>query len=313
MKLLLLCLSALFFLALLFLLFSLVLFRYAHVRRSHYPADKREYGGNRSLPPSGEAYLKESRQWFDAQSPQRVTILSQDGLRLSADLLLSPQGLGIVPCFHGYHSSGRRDLSAHAKILHEAGYHVLIVHQRAHGESEGKYICFGTKERLDARDWCLWSENRFPDLPIFLLGLSMGASTVLMSTGTALPPSVRGIVADCGFSSPFEIIANTLRHKHKIHPYPVIYGMDLWSRILAGFHYRQQTCAEALRNSTLPVLMIHGEADRYVPAEMSHRTAKRFPEQIELWTIPSAPHSQSIYYDPKGYQSRLVSFLEQHR
>ena len=134
-----------------------------------------------------------------------------------------------------------------------------------------------------------------------------------MSANVGLPSSVRGIVADCGFSSPFEIIANTLHRKHKIYPYPAIYGMELWSRLLAGFGYRQFSCAACLKHSSLPVLMIHGEEDRYVPVTMSRQTAKAFPRQVELWTVPAAPPAQSVYYDHTGYRERLLSFLNTHK
>ncbi|MBQ9086808.1 MAG: alpha/beta hydrolase [Clostridia bacterium] len=302
------CLAILF---LIFLIFSLILFRRANRRRTHYPADRREHGGSFPLPSEGQVLLRDNRLWFDRQVFESIRILSSDGLRLAGQFLPSQSpARGIVLCFHGYHSSCRRDFTVHTRILHEAGYHVLLADQRSHGQSEGIYICFGAKERWDVGAWCRWAEERFPSLSIALLGLSMGASTVLMATGTPLPSSVQGVVADCGFSSPFEIIARTLRYKHKIYPYPAIYGMNIWSRILAGFDYWQVSCQQALQGNRLPILMIHGENDRFVPTEMSRRISRLFPDQICLWTVPEAPHSQSIYYDPDGYRSQLLSFLD---
>ena len=217
---------------------------------------------------------------------------------------------GVVILFHGYHSSCRRDLSLQAMLLHRAGYHLILADQRSHGESEGSYIGFGAKERLDVAPWCRLAQHRFGELPLVLFGLSMGASTVLMAASTDLPPTVRAIVADSGFSSPWEIIGNTLRHKHRIPPLPTIYFMNYWSRLLAGFDFREISCQSALKDSPLPVLLLHGEEDTYVPTHMSRALASAFPHKIRLVTFPHARHGQSVYYDAEGYGETVLTFLE---
>lgn len=308
------CAGILFAVFVFFFLLSYYCFSTANRRKKHYPSERRAHGGGSLAPEHGEAVFRDACLWFDAQPFEQVSIVSCDGLRLYGRLLpASGEAKGIVVGFHGYHSSAKRDLAVHAQMLSKAGYHLLLVTQRAHGESEGRYICFGAKERLDVAPWCRLALDRFGDLPIALLGLSMGASTVLLSADTALPPQVCAIVADCGFTAPFEIIKRTLRRKHKIYPYPVIYFMNAWSRHLAGFDYWGCSTVESLKNSSLPVLLIHGTADVYVPCEMSERLARAYPEKIRYLSVNGAPHAQAILFEPEEYQQQMLDFLQTAR
>ena len=296
----------------LFLIGGFFAFRNANHRRKRYPADRRGHGGRSPLPPTGQALLDESRVWFDFQTWETVSIRSEDALTLRGTVL-SAEGnaRGVVLLFHGYHSSCRRDASVQAKALHEAGYHLLLVSQRAHGDSEGHYICFGAKEKHDAALWCHFAEERFPALPLVLMGISMGGATVLFAAEEKLPDSVSAIVADCPFTSPFEIIKRTLWHKHKLPPIPLIYFMNAWSSCLAGFSYRSVSVDHTLRRNQRPVLLIHGTHDTYVPASMSDQIAKNHHEHLQYLQVEGAKHCQAVYTAPELYFKTLFSFLEQ--
>lgn len=295
-----------------FSLFGYFCFLHACKRKRRYPADRTEHGGGGAIPEAGLAILRESRAWFDGQSFETVSVLAADGFRLKG-LLLSAEGEGKGVCilFHGYHSSCRRDFSVQAMTLHRAGYHLILASQRSHGESEGKYIGFGALERRDVNVWCCLAGKRFGALSVALFGLSMGGATVLMSLNTGLPDSLRCVIADCPFTSPWEIIHNTLWHKHKIPPYPTIYFMNYWSRILAGYDFRECSAPKSLKENRLPVLLIHGEEDRYVPTEMSRRAAEG-NDRVTLMTVPHAKHAQSVYFDPHGYMQKVLAFLEEN-
>lgn len=297
----------------LFLIGGFFAFRNANHRRKRYPADRRAHGGHAPLPPKGKTLLDESRAWFDSEAWETVSIRSEDNLTLRGTLLPAEgDARGVVLLFHGYHSSCRRDASVQAKALHEAGYHLLLVSQRAHGESEGHYICFGAKEKHDAALWCHLAEGRFPTLPLILMGISMGGATVLFAAEEALPDSVCAIVADCPFTSPFEIIRRTLWHKHKLPPIPLIFFMNLWSKCLAGFSYRSISVDQTLRCNKRPILLIHGTHDTYVPAAMSDRIAQSHPEHLQYLRVEGAKHCQSVYTSPELYLETLLSFLEKH-
>ncbi len=297
---------------LLFFIFGHFLFIRACRRRKSYSSDRHEHGGGRGLSEDALAKLADAREWFDAQKFEDVSIPSHDGLCLRGKLLAAGEMRGVILFFHGYHSSARRDFSIQARVLHEAGYHLLLVSERSHGESSGKYLCFGVKERYDVQDWAKFAKRRFGDLPIALFGLSMGGASVLMASALKLPATVRAVISDCGFTSPWEIIARTLRRSHKIFPYPVIYFMNFWARTLADFDFRECSVEEALKTSSLPTLLIHGKEDRFVPAEMSVRAAKSSPDHTELLLVDGARHGQAILFATEEYERRLLSFLEKN-
>ena len=296
------------------LIFGRICFVGAHGRRKSRIIERNDLcgGGGRALPSGTLEFVRGCRYRLDEMSSEIVYITSDDGLRLCGRLIEHTEARGLVIFAHGYHSSCRRDLAVQIKAVYDAGFSVLTIYQRAHGLSEGKYITFGIKERYDVLRWSEYAAARYPDLPIALFGLSMGGATVMMTSDLPLPRSVRCVISDCGFTSPREIISNTLRYKRKIIVYPTIWFMEFWAHILAKFRYRDASAIDALSSSRLPVLIIHGEEDRYVPTEMSLRNAEAAGERAELFTVPVAKHGQSVYFDPDGYCQRVRDFLEKH-
>ena len=290
--------------------FGALLFERACGRRDIDFARRNEHNGGRGLSPTVLAQLEEGRAWFDCQVFEDLSLTSCDGLCLRGHLLSAKEDKGVILFFHGYHSAARRDFSIQAQALHKEGYHLLFVEQRANGDSEGRYSCFGIKERLDVRDWAQLAARRFPTLPIALFGLSMGGASVLMAANTELPPSVRALIADCPFTSPYEIIARTLRYRHKIYPYPVIYFMNLWSKLLAGFSFWALHVRETLRENSRPTLLIHGKDDRFVPTEMSIRAKEGNAASTELFLVSGARHGQAILFETNEYIDRLLLFLK---
>ena len=297
---------------LLFFIFGHFLFIRACRRRKAYATDHHEHNGGKGLSEAALTRLNEARAWFDAQELESVSLPSHDGLCLRARLLTATEGRGVILFFHGYHSSARRDFSIQARRLHEAGYHLLLVSERSHGESEGKYLCFGVHERRDVQRWADYADRRFGSLPMALFGLSMGGASVLMASSQKLPQSVRAVISDCGFSSPWEIIARTLRRTYKIYPYPVIYFMNFWARTLADFDFRECSVEESMRESSLPVLLIHGSEDLFVPTEMSIRAHEAFPDRADLLLVKGARHGQAILFETEDYLNTLEAFVKKH-
>lgn len=144
----------------------------------------------------------ESRAWCEAQKMQDCYIQSVDGLKLHGFYLPAEHAKRFVILSHGYRGSRFGSLSFMAKYLHEHQCNLLFMEQRCCGESEGKYITFGAKEKWDVQRWAIYvSERNNEKLPIYLYGQSMGAAAVLMASGYRLPSEVKGLIADCGFQS----------------------------------------------------------------------------------------------------------------
>ena len=243
---------------------------------------------------------------------ERVSVRSYDGLKLVGKLYEGNLGAPLILFFHGYRSTAERDASGGFQLCREKGWHILMVDERALGESEGKEITFGIRERFDCQTWAEYAAKRFGEqTPIFLWGISMGASTVLMASELSMPETVRGIVADCGFDAPAAIIRETARRRKL----PV--GLSCWfvslgARIFGGFRMDEVSAVDSVTRAKLPILLVHGEEDEIVPFEMVHALREACASPVEILTVPGAAHGISWYVDMPAYQEALLRFMEEN-
>lgn len=113
---------------------------------------------------------------------------------------------------------------------------MLLVDARAHGQSEGKFIGFGCKDRYDALKWIDWMIKKAGNgIRIVLMGNSMGGATVLMASGLNLPEQVKGIVSDCAFTSPKAVFTHVLHSMYHLPAFPMIQIADFVNRKMAGY------------------------------------------------------------------------------
>lgn len=241
---------------------------------------------------------------------EEVVIKSYDGTRLYGRYYHQKDGAPIEVLFHGYRSHPYRDCSGGHALSRKMGFNALVVDQRAHGNSGGHTICFGIKERKDCLCWLRYLNHRFgSDIPVILSGLSMGAATVLMSASLELPENVACIIADSPYSSPAAIIEKVCKDEK----YPVALCrpfLHLGALLFGGFRLGCCTAREAVRNCKIPVLLIHGEADHFVPCEMSLEIAAECASRVEVATFPGAGHGLSYMTDPVRYEEVVCHFLQ---
>ena len=246
---------------------------------------------------------------FEKVPFETVYTTSSDGLRLRGRLYMTAEDAPFVIGFHGYRGTPMRDLSAGVYTYFDCGCNVLLIEHRAHCGSEGHTITYGVKERYDCLRWIEFVRERFgEDRPVVLAGISMGAATVLMASGLDLPSNVRGIIADAPFTSPEAIIHTVCSSIHL--PYFVVGPfIRLAARLYAGIGLRDADAAEAVKRTPVPILLIHGEADGFVPCEMGRQIAAANPEMIELHTFPDAGHGLSFLVDQPRYERLVRDFL----
>lgn len=248
-------------------------------------------------------------EWFRQQPSREVSVNSYDGLRLYGRFLPRENARGTILLFHGWRSAGLLDFSCGLRLYYEQGLNLLLVDQRSHGKSEGRYITYGVRERHDVHSWVGWHNRKF-DCPVLLGGLSMGATTVLMACGEPMPENVRGVIADCGFTSPDAIIRKVIADR-KLPRAPIAAMIDLQARLFAGFHLKEYSTLTALRESRLPTLLIHGEGDAFVPCEMSRQAYEACAAADKtLLTVPHAGHGQSYLVEPERCRAALCDFID---
>ena len=297
-------------LAALILLISYICFRMAFYasRKPENLADEFDiphssiYGGFREL----------LLEWMKAAKklPQEdVSIRSFDGLTLRGTYFEYAPGAPIEILFHGYRGHAEREMSGAVKRCHSLGHSALIVHQRANGKSEGHVITFGVNESRDCLSWTEYVMNRWPQAKIILAGVSMGAATVVMAAGRGLPENVIGILADCGYTSPKDIIKKVIAVDMKL-PASLAYPfVQLGARLFGRFNIDELSPIEATRVTPVPILFIHGVEDTYVPCDMSLRCHEANPEMTRLHIIPGAGHGLAYPVDREGYIKAAKEFF----
>lgn len=241
-----------------------------------------------------------------------LRIRARDGTELAGKYYAGTPGAPLILFFHGYRSTAERDGSGGFQLCRERGWHVLMADQRAHGESGGRTITMGVRERWDCLAWAEEMTRRLgAETPVFLWGISMGAATVLMASELELPAAVRGIVADCGYDTPAGILQEALR-RHHWPRFPLYRMTALGARLFGGFRVTECSALEAVRRARVPVLLVHGEADRLVPCEMAYAIRNACVSPVTLLTVPGAEHGISWYVDMPAYRAALERFVEEN-
>ena len=257
-------------------------------------------------------HIQAAKKWLDTHTAVDVWTESHDKLKLHAQWIPADDPKGTVILAHGYRSTKLLDFGMILELYHNLGVNLLLIDQRSHGHSEGKYITFGVLESRDMQKWVKFHNERFGSHPVILSGLSMGASTVLYLADRALPKNVKGIIADCGFTSPKEIIGKVFRDTVHIGAGPFLWAADLFSRVLAGFSLYERDTRKSLRNGRLPVLLIHGKEDDFVPCEMTEQAYAACTSEKELFLVEEAGHGISYLFDTPGYRKRVMDFLRKY-
>ena len=267
--------------------------------------------------PEGPQYEKEHKNILTSihkmleYSYEEVTITSFDGTKLFARYYHVADNAPLQIQFHGYRSSAILDFCGGNYLARKLNHNTLVVDQRSHGKSEGHVITFGIKERRDCLCWVHYASNRFGETtPIILSGLSMGAATVLMAADLDLPDNVRGIIADCPYSSPKEIIQKVCRDMR--FPARLTYPFIKLGAFLFGhFNLEESNAIDAVKHTKIPILLIHGQEDYFVPCQMSIDIQNACSSKISLTTIPHAGHGLSYLIEPEKYEAATIKFVKQ--
>ena len=276
--------------------------------RKNAPSDVIDLPDGEIYEPFREAMTQWTREVREMPH-EEFSIRSFDGLTLYGKYYEYKPGAPIELMFHGYRGSAERDLSGGVQRSFQVGRSVLLVDQRCCGKSDGNTITFGIKEHRDCLTWLDFMCRHFgPDVKIILTGISMGAATVLTAGGKPLPKNVIGILADCGFSSPREIIRKVV--KDMGIPgwlgYPFV---KLGARLFGGFRLEETSALEMVKKCTVPVIFYHGEDDAFVPCQMSVDLYEACASRKQLVTIPGAGHGLSFPVDPRRYLETLREFF----
>ncbi len=259
------------------------------------------------------AQLTDTAKALEQSDHERVTLTSFDETLLVGHWFVPENPKRVIVAMHGWRSTWAQDFGVIANFWLQNGCCVLFAEQRGQGESGGEYMGFGLLERFDCMEWIKWVNERTEGkLPIYPAGLSMGASTVLMTAADEHPESVRGIMADAAFTSPHAIWKHVVQNNLHI-PYA------LYSGVASNMCHKKiqmrstdYSCPEALKGSKVPILFIHGTDDKFVPVTHTYENYKACTSQKRLLVVPGADHCLSYLVDRESYEKATLDFWKEN-
>ena len=269
------------------------------------------------LPPGKEyePFYPQMIEWTKrsrATPHRKVEIQTFDGLTLRGRYYELTPDAPIEIMMHGYRGNLERDLSGGIFRALNIGHSVLLYDHRGSGLSDGNTLTFGINESKDCRRWIDYVlTNINPNAKIILSGVSMGAATAMITSGyDDLPENVVGVVADCGYTSPEEIIKKVMREMKL--PANLLYPfIKLGARIFGHFDLDEFSPIEQVKKSKVATIFVHGDIDGFVPPEMSktnYEACSAARKRVEI--IKGADHGLAYVVAGEGYLDLLRDFFD---
>ena len=238
---------------------------------------------------------------------------SFDSLRLHGRFYKNPSGKKCtVLCVHGYHSKWDLDFSCGFKPFFYLCYNIMIIDQRSHTGSEGKYVTFGNSERFDIKDWCRHIVDfRGEDEKIVIYGISMGCTTSVNAAALEdMPKNLCAVVADCGFTSAAQEISHVMIDDLHLPRFPIYAIIKAMAKRRANFDFDEVSTVESVKNIDVPIIFVHGDADTFVLPECSKKNyeACTSPEK-QLYIVSGAAHAQSFLVGGDEAKAKITEFV----
>ncbi len=265
-----------------------------------------------------DSLLPGSTAWYDNLKTQGILkdhwITNDEGLKLHACSVPAAnpaESNGTAIVVHGYGDNHYVFLYLVRMYRDQLNYNVLFPDLQYHGYSEGDEIQMGWKDRLDVMKWIDVAHDLFKDNFMVLHGVSMGAATVMMTSGEQLPDYVKCFVEDCGYSSVRGQFTKNLKDMSPLLPKVILTSASIVTKREFGWSFPEADCRKALAKCEKPMLFIHGDADDFVPFEhlWENYNAKKQGYK-EYWVAPGAVHANSYAKYPEEYTRRVSNFLK---
>lgn len=257
--------------------------------------------------------LDQGKIWFDRANKEKLVIRSSHKRKnLHADYVLPKMDSDIfVVLVHGY-GAAPRNMGVYAKHYYELGYNVIAPSMNGHADSETQRITMGWEDRLDIIDWINYITEDYPDSKIIIHGVSMGSATTMMALGEELPTNVKAAVADCGFTSIWDIFDEKISKVINLPGDPILKSANTVNKVISGFDIKKASAIEQLKKATVPTIFVHGEEDTFVPFDMLQKLYEAAACEKDLVTIPNAPHARNSIVNPTLYWTNVDNFVKKY-
>lgn len=283
----------------------------------HYALNPREFMQARYASSYEDMYAEypSLERWVDslntAHALRDTTIMGMDGERLHAFYVAAPEPTDKTAVIvHGYTDNALSMFMIGYLYNHDLGYNILLPDLHYHGQSEGRAIRMGWRDRLDVLHWMEVANAIFGgQTQMVVHGISMGAATTMMVSGESLPDYVRCFVEDCGYTSVWDEFAHELKSRFGLPAFPLLYTTSWLCELKYGWNFREASALEQVRKARLPMLFIHGGSDKFVPTQMVYPLYDAKQGDKELWVVPDVDHAHSYRDAPTEYTQRVGEFV----
>lgn len=252
--------------------------------------------------------LPPNTKWLSNHCKQ-VNIKSFDEIRLRGYIVNKKNSKKWIILVHGF-TTNHTSMINKGIEFYKQGFNILLVDLRAHGDSEGKYITMGVKDCYDIKQWVKYVVHKENAKEIGLFGVSMGAATVMMASGLDLLKEVKFVIEDCGYNSVWDELKYQLKGLYHLPSFPILYICEFFSKIIAKFDFRSYSPEIALSKTTIPILMIHGTYDTFVPFNMLEKNFDSCNSIKRKLIIEKANHAEAEDVDHDKYWKTIKEFIK---
>ena len=261
--------------------------------------------------PNNSNDQREEDIWiYNYYKKEYVYINSFDNLKLHGYKIKNNSSKWAITV-HGY-TNNAEYMSSYAYKYYTLGYNLLMPDLRGHGKSEGNYIGMGWHDRLDILKWIEFILKEDKEAEILLHGVSMGAATVMMVSGEDLPPNVKVIIEDCGYTSAKNQLSYKLKSMFKLPSFPFINLCSLICKIKANYFISEASAIKQVEKSKVPILFIHGDKDKFVPFYMLDKLYDACKAPKDKLIVKEAGHAKSEKIATDIYWDKVINFINKY-
>lgn len=248
----------------------------------------------------------------EIEQPETSIDLWMMDARSKAGEVVEPKGSLIM--LHGFRNDKVRMVDF-ARHFSAAGYRCFLVDLRGHGRSAGKYITYGVQESKDMVEVINHLEQQGLIIgKLGVWGISMGASTAIQLA--ARDQRVETVVAVAPYLSLRAVVPSLTRVALPFTRWTM--SDDSIQKIVdhagevAGFDPDEADTLKAIKQTDIPILLVHGKWDAVCPPEHSRTLQATDPERIDLVEAPYVGHLTAHFHQTWRKRANELCWLDEH-